>query len=1058
MKKLNKIFSILLTAAIMTSMLVTGAIPVGAADNAWGSFSTPSATNEVLANDYVDSGLLTMAIDGTLFAYVNTAHSSDTHKLAKSTNGGRTWTIVTVPGKINALFCSPSEANVLYFAVGNELFKSTDSGATFATRGTVAAGETITAIGAAIAGGSYKIMIGTASLLGGNTYYQNEGDFFLSFTAFGNLGAVAPAGANVLALKLSPNFATDQGIIALVSNGVTTEVHFSTAGGVFGASLKKAAIPLAAPVTAAIDFPTEFAMPASTIFFVGVGNGAGAGGIYRIVAAAASSATASTATVVGGVNDIVSLDVSGSYAGTGTIFAGTATGGVLKSSDSGANFTAAGKLTGTSRTFVVMAGDYATSGKVYALQAAAVSNDESGFAISTDMGARFNQVSLLNSNNAFVEDVAVASNGDVYMLTRNGVVGGLGDRFTLTATAAGAVATVAGTAVLGTAITETGAVATTIVGGVVTFGDVGDKVEFTCTTAGTVTLTAAAGVTFAETYDSNNSQYGGISATGKTFNTDLNLATSNSLWRYMGGNWERVQTMALGAMKNIEVSPNYATDKAVFFVGPTNLINYSVNNGHTFSAQASASAGAIVDYEVIDLQTFVVANGTDIIRTTNNGFIWTTVSTADATMLVRSSDGTALAAYAGGAITRSTDLGATWSTATTSTLAGVTALAFQNGSNNVLWATTGAGVFSIDLSATTVAWSARKDIGAGAAAIFDSPATANTMTAAGVGIVSMPGPGAVVYAMDAAGVLTRILGDASLAGTVAPGTGFSSAQALFASGTSLLVLGDNNELHMFTDQLAVAVGGVAIGSFTTTTAVVNWTAVAGADRYAVSVKAGSTAGKDAYTAAFGAGANSVTGTTFTLTGLTADTTYTVSVWAVRTSASGNAARVSFAGFKTFSTQPTVPPPPVGLAPAPAATGIPTMPSFQWGAIAGATSYELELSTSPTFSPLTGTKITATIPAAAWTGTALANNTVYYWRVRAITATGTSDWVVSTFTTVAATPTSPPVTIPTSPVVTPTVTVVIPDTETPTYIWAIIGVGALLTVLVIVLIVRTRRVV
>jgi hypothetical protein len=147
-----------------------------------------------------------------------------------------------------------------------------------------------------------------------------------------------------------------------------------------------------------------------------------------------------------------------------------------------------------------------------------------------------------------------------------------------------------------------------------------------------------------------------------------------------------------------------------------------------------------------------------------------------------------------------------------------------------------------------------------------------------------------------------------------------------------------------------------------------------------------------------------------------------------------------------------------MAPRAGATGIAVTPGFAWGAVPGATSYNIEVSTVPTFATLVGTKQTTTIPAFAWTTPALTNNTTYYWRVIAVTATGTSDPVISVFTTVAAQVTTPPVTIPTQPVVTPTITVEIPEETTPAYIWAIIGIGALLVIVVIVLIVRTRRVV
>ena len=185
--------------------------------------------------------------------------------------------------------------------------------------------------------------------------------------------------------------------------------------------------------------------------------------------------------------------------------------------------------------------------------------------------------------------------------------------------------------------------------------------------------------------------------------------------------------------------------------------------------------------------------------------------------------------------------------------------------------------------------------------------------------------------------------------------------------------------------------------------------------------------------------------------MASNTTYTISVFA-------KTPYISLVGSKTFSTQPKVVDVPVDLAPAAGATGIAVTPGFAWGAVPGATSYTIEVSTVPTFATLVGTKQTTTIPAFAWTTPALANNTTYYWRVVAVTATGTSDPVISVFTTVAAQVTTPPVTIPTQPVVTPTITVEIPEEATPAYIWAIIGIGALLVILIVVLTVRTRRVV
>jgi hypothetical protein len=184
-----------------------------------------------------------------------------------------------------------------------------------------------------------------------------------------------------------------------------------------------------------------------------------------------------------------------------------------------------------------------------------------------------------------------------------------------------------------------------------------------------------------------------------------------------------------------------------------------------------------------------------------------------------------------------------------------------------------------------------------------------------------------------------------------------------------------------------------------------------------------------------------------------------------------------------------------------AANIAVLPQFGWSAVTGATSYTLQiaLSTGTFSSPLYNN---AAVPILSgptvtfnYTGTALLNGTSYMWRVMANGAVANSDWVYGNFTTIPAV--VPPVTVtnvpapnitltqaapnpvPTiiltqgpnvtvtqaAPVPTPiltlpqaTIVIAQPEAVTPTYIWIIVGVGGLLTLAVIILIIRTRRVV
>jgi photosystem II stability/assembly factor-like uncharacterized protein len=132
------------------------------------------------------------------------------------------------------------------------------------------------------------------------------------------------------------------------------------------------------------------------------------------------------------------------------------------------------------------------------------------------------------------------------------------------------------------------------------------------------------------------------------------------------------------------------------------------------------------------------------------------------------------------------------------------------------------------------------------------------------------------------------------------------------------------------------------------------------------------------------------------------------------------------------------------------------PNFAWGAVEGATGYEVQLSPTETFT--VGVVKGKTMVSAWVCPTTLDYASTYYWRVRAEKDTVYSDWTYCMFTTMAepVAPT-PPVVVEQVPPSAPPVINIPPATMiTPTWIYAIIGVGAALAIVVIVLIVRTRR--
>ncbi|MFC5270243.1 LamG-like jellyroll fold domain-containing protein [Adhaeribacter terreus] len=108
------------------------------------------------------------------------------------------------------------------------------------------------------------------------------------------------------------------------------------------------------------------------------------------------------------------------------------------------------------------------------------------------------------------------------------------------------------------------------------------------------------------------------------------------------------------------------------------------------------------------------------------------------------------------------------------------------------------------------------------------------------------------------------------------------------------------------------------------------------------------------------------------------------------------------------TTPPLPGTPTLAAPANNATGIATNPTLSWNAASNATSYQLQVATSNSFSaPLVADVNTAALSNQV---TGLSNNTQHFWRVRAINQTGTSAWSsIRNFTTVAS-PASRPDTV------------------------------------------------
>ena len=142
-----------------------------------------------------------------------------------------------------------------------------------------------------------------------------------------------------------------------------------------------------------------------------------------------------------------------------------------------------------------------------------------------------------------------------------------------------------------------------------------------------------------------------------------------------------------------------------------------------------------------------------------------------------------------------------------------------------------------------------------------------------------------------------------------------------------------------------------------------------------------------------------------MSGLSNSTTY---YWRVNATNAGGTSAWSSAW--SFTTIVAVPGAPTLSSPVTGASGQSTSPALSWGAVTGAASYSIHVSTIATFASTVSNQAGITAITASVSG--LSNSTTYYWQVNATNVAGTSAWSGAwSFTTVIAAPSAP---VPASP--------------------------------------------
>ena len=1030
-KKITKILGVVLTLVLLSSFLIVSA-PVSAGTQAWSTFGTPSGTGLVLDSGNLWTGPFAMTNDGSAIYAASDVGGAGNGALVKSTDGGRTWTntgLVPAYGgwspTITDIVTSSMDVNTVYVTDGWDIYKTSDGGTTWAPlsnlmTGGVGAAGMITSMDVGYLGTAPYIFVATSTFgttRTGGAYVAQEAVFGMPWTDLlidqDRPVAWTASNVDVLEIQVDPtNFATTQMIMALATNysgveGPNAVITTKYSGAQWDSIVNDVSLPgvggdslLSGHIWMPSDFNSSLGS-GNMQLFAGVDTwGSADGDVFLAVFVAPTGAPTPA------------FDLN--MAGPGSNFEVSGLDGV-----------------GTAATASMLASGYSSG------------------ATSTPVVYR-------------------SPNGGLTWIANT--KGPTGNSSTLVGVALSSVLVIDST----TGLVGTHGNSTSDENGVSISNDFGATWNAISLHNGRIEDVddLELGSVFITTYD--------------------DISDSDSIWRN-DGNWEKVWS---GQQVGAPGGPVYVLEKspagdAIFTAPLTGTgIWRSMDDGQTWTALVSPTPAAITALLAIDATTLISGGVNVVYTTTNSGVIWFTRTVAIGT--VQSFDVAAngdIVAGGSSGFAVSTDNGVSWTTKTQPAGFTTTLVAFGDEYVNTgeIFATGTAGgdagvhswVWGTDTSWTRI------DTGG-------NPADVNM----GAGIVTAPGgPDGMVYVADGStngeGV-TRIKGNRNVSEQM-PDSGYTFTGLWYEPGSNVLYALAGNTIRTYDDLLAVSGTGVTISGVTAGSATISWDALPGAATYQLSVVTGSQE-TNVYTATV---TWTGTGTSRTVTGLGANTAYSVSVWAFTPVTS-----FLFSGGDSFLTLPgAIVAPPQNLIPAHGSINIPVDgPAFAWGAPGGgATSYDWQLSTDPTFASITEGSVNTTLTFLVWEGP-LAYEQDYYWRVRANTNAGVGPWATQVFATVAEaappvtiepapTPTIilPPITIPPAPtptiiitqppvqitVVPPAITVVIPDVivnipeapptvaieETaPVYIWAIIGIGAVLVIAVIVLIVRTRRVV
>jgi len=1021
-KKIYKIMGVALTFVMVLSLFAFTAAPVAADpdENEWSKFDYPEAGSDgdwFYDEDIEYVGPMARAINGDLYAYayVEGADWGDDDdidsNIFKSDDGGRTWSTTDFAdelfeddhGYVVDIVCDSEDADIVYVATGfyqpGYVYSSEDGGDTFEAMAPDSLDEArfngyggyITSLDVTYFGGDPHVFVSTA--WGGGAYFINLESYQSGWSDMG-LWAYEGGGYNAFAINCAPDFDDSRKAYALVSDddgGPTEIVVNSGTAGVwkqFGEDLEEAGDgPLEIEWGSNICFPDDFDHDELFVAVDGGGNDQGHGSVYRVTDEPAAYCLADDDDAVDA--DFISLELTGEIGAT-LLLAGTAS-------------------------------DYGGDDYFY----------EATVLYSTDDGESWDAADKRPSGYKWTyvlmaEDFA--DSGEAWAATSGRQCG----------------------------------VSYTIDG-----GDLWNQISLINTDMGD----RIRNVSFYPDYEDS----------GKLFLASQHHGR-DSLWRYDGEYWERVaEERVLGTpIRMVSVSPEIGTDETVFvtnweFWDPDDImIYYSDDEGQSWD-DLRCQPGDLYNWVVIDAET-ILAGGMDedddgvVWKTDRHGArVWEDIDAdieGEIWHFAVSGDNI-LCGSDEGEVAISEDLGDEWEmvgdplpmgTSPTSPYA-LVAFDTDYADNSFIYAACNDDIYRFEVGESDD-W---EEI------VFNADGDAFNIGIAS-GIATADGCLYVSDIEDGAGMWRSVdptaseplfeqvdfeLNDYSMLWWLQTTSGSNVLYALDMGydeeaddndGVSL-----RNVLWTYEDAL---VGPVELespadgeGVDRTDKLTLTWEELSDADDYEVRCYADEdfktaykvfkgAIGGDEPVLVLTAGDGIDSGTEYWWKVRVAESEPLVSKWSDVWSATTAMGEAQWNPFKG----------PVNEYPWMGASGVPIKPTFAWNTADWATGYEFMLADNDAFSDAFTKTLTTTVYQYE---TTLDYFTTYYWKVRAVSATGTSNWATGVFTTEAE-----PIEVvaPGPPVEIPPVQVI-----TPAWIWAIVVIGAVLVIAVIVLIVMTRRV-